>query len=142
MRLRNSIIAVTIISGIIFLSPSCKHEIPISGQFDTICFDTKIQPLIAAKCGRCHGSNTGRNAHPSLLTYAQISKEVTPYKSAQSRLYEAITSLWENPMPPDSALSLDERLVIRIWIDQGALHTTCPVTASLRATTSVYANKY
>jgi Planctomycete cytochrome C len=128
MKLIHSLlIFIILVLGSFFLAPSCKHEISITGQYDTVCFDTKIQPLIASKCGRCHGSNTGKNAHPTLLTFSQISKEVTPYNSAQSRLYQAITSLWENPMPPDSALSLEERLIIRIWIDQGALHTTCPV---------------
>lgn len=128
MRYKKSllVVATLTVSGIL-LNTSCKHEISITGQYDTICFDTKIQPLIAAKCGRCHGSATGKSAHPSLLTYSEIRREVTPYNSSQSRLYQVITSLWENPMPPDSALSLEERLIIRIWIDQGALHTTCPV---------------
>jgi uncharacterized membrane protein len=123
----SGIILVCLILGAFLLIPSCKHEISIAGQYDTICFDTKIQPLIAAKCGRCHGGNsTGRSVHPSLMTYDEIRREVTPYKSAQSRLYSVMLSLWENPMPPDSALSLTERLMIRIWIDQGAIHTKCP----------------
>jgi hypothetical protein len=33
-------------------------------------------------------------------------------------------------MPPDSALSLAERLLVRVWIDQGASWTHCPVDTS------------
>ena len=122
------VVIIAFIFGLFLLIPSCKHEISITGQYDTVCFDTKIQPLIAAKCGRCHGGNgSGRSVHPALMTYDEIRKEVTPFNSAQSRLYLAMLSLWENPMPPDSSLSLAERLVIRVWIDQGALHTICPV---------------
>ena len=128
------------ISGIIFagifiagflLIPSCQHENSIAGQYDSICFDTKIQPLIAAKCGRCHGGNTtGESAHPSLMNYEEIKRQVTAYKATQSRLYTVILSLWDNPMPPDSALSLTERLMIRVWIDQGANWTHCPTDTS------------
>jgi hypothetical protein len=127
----SSIISACLVLTSFILLPSCQHEISITGQYDTVCFDTKIQPLIAAKCGRCHGGNTtGESVHPSLLTYDEIRNEVTPYHSGQSQLYSAILSLWDNPMPPDHALSLEERLLIRVWIDQGASWTHCAVDTS------------
>jgi cytochrome c5 len=42
-------------------------------------------------------------------------------------LYQAIITKWgEGRMPPDNPLSLENRMIIRLWIEQGANLTLCP----------------
>ncbi|MBG0857912.1 MAG: hypothetical protein IQL11_00305, partial [Bacteroidales bacterium] len=45
----------------------------------------------------------------------------------------------ENKMPPDQPLSLENRIIIRLWIEQGAMLTTCPDTTGQ---SSGYVNPY
>jgi hypothetical protein len=55
---------------------------------------------------------------------------VVPGKPFSSRLYEAITALGgENKMPPGQMLSLENRTIIRLWIEQGAGLTVCADTS-------------
>ncbi len=104
---------------------ACKHDLPLVGM-DTVCFDSQVLPIFTSNCAKsgCHSSGGGERLQ--LTDYDLLRKEVTPFHSSQSRLYQAITAIWGNPMPPDHALSEEQRTIIRVWIDQGALHTTCP----------------
>lgn len=111
----------------LFLSSACSHESQILDEMDTICFDSQILPLIQNSCGTtgCHDGfsvEEGFNAS----SYETIIQAVKPGYPKESKLYNVLTSIWgENIMPPDSPLSLDDRNLIRVWIAQGALMTTC-----------------
>ncbi|HEY4310038.1 MAG TPA: PSD1 and planctomycete cytochrome C domain-containing protein [Pirellulales bacterium] len=87
-------------------------------------FAVTIQPLLIAKCVRCHGAQT-QKAELALHTSAGVQKGgesgavITPGKSADSPLYEKIHA---GEMPPDGENPLSEAEVetIRRWIDDGA----------------------
>jgi len=91
----------------------------------TICFDTEILPIFQAGCATtdCHGA-AAREGY-RLDHYAGIMRGVVPGNSGSSPVYRAITTRWENHMPPESVIRTEDRMLIRIWIDQGAEETIC-----------------
>ncbi len=44
----------------------------------------------------------------------------------KSEIYQSLVEKWGERMPPDKPLSIGNRMMIRVWIDQGANETTCP----------------
>ena len=102
----------------------CKHEGFVS-QLDTVCFDSQVLPIFTANCTQVGCHNGGSGHRMSFTSYSDIVKEVTPYNSAGSRVYKVITAKWDNPMPPHAPLTLEQRTLIRVWIDQGAKNTSC-----------------
>jgi hypothetical protein len=113
-------------SAIIYLSlPSCQHESNIIDDLDTVCFDTQILPILQTSCGMmgCHdGTEEGFLA----ADYQSIVESVIPGDPRGSALYNVVTDInSENMMPPDLPLTLEQRTLIRVWIEQGARETTC-----------------
>jgi hypothetical protein len=106
---------------------SCTHNIKIS-DYPQICFDRDVLPIFQNNCAisRCHD---GRGeSHMALDNYSGIVSTVVPYNPDASSSYKAIIATWgENKMPPSQPLSIDNRTIIRLWIEQGAGLTTCPV---------------
>jgi len=59
--------------------------------------------------------------------YESVMQSVVPGKPRSSKLYTVLIDIHgEDFMPPDQPLTKDQRMLIEIWIAQGALHTTCP----------------
>jgi cytochrome c553 len=90
-------------------------------------FDRDIQPILAARCLRCHGANA--EAGLSLTNLASATAElasgvrgIVPAHPEQSALVERVTS--DDPkvrMPPEGApLSDDEIGKLKAWIAAGA----------------------
>ena len=105
---------------------SCTHTANID-NIAVLCFDTDVLPVFKNNCAisGCHdGSREGR----ALNTYASISMMVTPGKPNSSRLYQAITGSGEHIMPPSAPLSLHNRTIVRVWIEQGAGDISCDTT--------------
>jgi hypothetical protein len=66
----------------------------------------------------------------TLTSYDGIMRGIVPGKPNSSRIYKAIiASAGENGMPPRRPLSLENRTIISVWIEQGASLTTCPDTS-------------
>jgi hypothetical protein len=121
------LLILTIISWI----TSCTHDAKIS-DLPVICFDRDVLPIFQNNCAipRCHDGG-GRGSEMALDTYASISRNVVAGKPNSSRLYKTIVATGgEGKMPPGQPLSMENRTIIRIWIEQGASQTTCPGTAS------------
>jgi hypothetical protein len=117
------IMTVTIISWI----TSCTHDAKIS-DFPEICFVRDVLPIFQNNCAitNCHDGG-GRESHMALNNYTNIIQHIVPGNPISSSLYQTIIAgVGENKMPPDQPLSLDNRTIIRIWIQQGAKPTTCP----------------
>jgi hypothetical protein len=116
------VIIITILSWI----ASCKHEADISG-LPEICFEGEILPVFLNSCAisQCHD---GQGESDLILNnYLEIRSAVIPGDPYSSAVYKVIiATTGENKMPPDQPLSLDNRTLIRIWIEQGAKETTCP----------------
>jgi hypothetical protein len=138
---------LTIVSWI----SSCSHQANIA-DMPEICFEGDVKPIFNSFCAKqgCH-DGTGES-DLVLNTYLEISQAVVPGNPNSSKLYNAITVTWgENKMPPDQPLSLENRTLIRLWIEQGARPTVCPVitlngesggsVSKLPTTGSFYASK-
>jgi len=116
------VILVIVPAGIL---PSCKHETLNLTQFETVCFEQEILPVFQNGCATT-GCHSGQGEEMDLSGYETIMKGITPGSAAQSKIYQAITAKLIEPMPPGNALPEPDRIKIRIWIEQGALHTLCP----------------
>jgi hypothetical protein len=104
----------------------CTHETNSLDDIPAVCFDTDILPVFTASCATtsCHDISAAGGLR--LETYSGIMEGIVPGNSAESELYQAVTSSRkENRMPPDHPLSTDTRMLLRIWIDQGAEELYC-----------------
>lgn len=118
------LIIITTISWI----TSCTHEANIA-DIPEICFEGDVLPIFTNSCAisGCHSGGGGRESRMALNNYADISQGVVPGNPNASRLYQTIIATWgENMMPPRQPLSLENRTIIRLWIEQGAGLTVCP----------------
>ena len=104
---------------------SCTHDAKIS-DLPQICFDRDVLPVYLNNCAisGCHNGN-GRESRMALNDYASISSTVVPFNPDASQSYKAIIATWSNRMPPGQPLTQENRTIIRLWIEQGALSTIC-----------------
>lgn len=65
----------------------------------------------------------------ALATFGDISRSIVPFDPAGSQAYQAIIAKWGNRMPPGQPLTETNRILIRLWIEQGATQTTCVGTS-------------
>lgn len=105
---------------------SCTHVANIA-NLPEVCFTGDVLPIFVNNCAiaGCHDGN-GRESRFSLNNYPDIVRDISPGNPNGSRLYQTIISKWGNLMPPKQPLSLENRMKIRVWIEQGAKLTTCP----------------
>jgi len=110
---------------ILFWVISCTHD-AILDNLPEICFERDVLPIFQNSCAisGCHDGSG--EPDPALTGYVPISHAVEPGKPYSSSIYRAIIATsGEDKMPPDQPLSLDNRTIIRLWIEQGALLTVC-----------------
>ena len=103
------------------------HEPYGVNQLDTVCFNTQVFPILQTSCGinGCHDAGTAE-ADFIAKDYESILSIVEPFNSSKSTLYKVITDInSEELMPPDRPLSKNQRMLIMVWIEQGALNTIC-----------------
>lgn len=101
---------------------SCKHEGDIT-QFEPVSYSYSIKPMIESNCNMSGCHDGGEEF--SLKTYNELMGIVTPGNSTKSELYKVITASWDsNRMPPGDRgpLSKEQRSLIDVWIEQGALN--------------------
>lgn len=117
--------------SVYFLLASCSHDelTPVS-NFETICFENQILPVFQTGCAisGCHSSQSEEGGY-LFSDYAGIVRAISPGDPYSSKAYlSIIASGGEHAMPPDRPLPEAERTLIRIWIEQGAMNTTCSDT--------------
>lgn len=114
--------------SVFFGITSCTHN-AILDNFPELCFERDVLPIFQNSCA-ISGCHTGSGESGLVLnSYVPISHAVEPGKPYSSPVYKAIIATsGENRMPPDRPLSLNNRTVIRLWIEQGALLTVCQDT--------------
>ncbi len=108
--------------------PVCTAQDPADAKparmAKTPVFETDIQPLLRARCFRCHGDQA-RKADLDLRTSAGILKGgesgpvVVPGKASESRLYEMVHQ-GKMPLGKKDKLAPAEVEMIRRWIEAGA----------------------
>lgn len=123
-RYSNFFYLIIILIGLILIT-SCTHEADLTG-LPEVCFDGEVLPIYTNSCSTT-GCHDGKGeAGPALNNYSNILNTVVPGNPYKSASYKAIITTWgENKMPPDQPISIDKRTTIRVWIEQGALQTTC-----------------
>jgi mono/diheme cytochrome c family protein len=112
---------------------SCTHVANIA-NIPEICFTADVLPIFINNCAisGCHDGG-GRESRMTLNNYADISRTITAGNPNASRSYQAIIAKsGENMMPPRQPLSLTDRTIIRVWIEQGAIESSaaCPTTGN------------
>lgn len=114
---------------IFLLINSCQNEGIPADQLPAICFTGQVLPIFQNSCATsgCHDSS-GEGGY-MFTDYSNIMKAVTSGNADKSKAYQAMTSTF-TLMPPDNPLSTEKRTIIRLWIEQGALETTCTTAKS------------
>lgn len=117
---------------LVFIQIRCRHDGLNVATLDKICYQTEIGPIFLRSCGTtgCHDTQRGKGGY-SFTDYSSVMKAITPFKAQNSTAYKAITGKgFVQLMPPAGALSENERILIRVWIDQGAENTTCTTSGT------------
>lgn len=118
---------------------SCTHDAKLT-DLPEVCFERDVMPIFANNCAisGCHDGQ-GREGR-ALNTYDNISRSVVPGKPNSSSVYTVLTDSWGmNLMPPNQPLSLENRIIVRVWIEQGAKLTTCtlPIAKGKKVETGI-----
>ncbi len=124
---RISLLFLFAASVLVLVQVSCRHDGLNVANFDTVCYEKDIAPIFLNSCGTtgCHDSQRGEAGY-NFTNYTSVMKAITPSDAQKSIAYKAITGKeFIQLMPPSGALTEKERILIRVWIDQGAVQTTC-----------------
>ncbi len=153
MQETGNLIATALIVGMLFAltTPSCTSDPFIVEPIDTMNMDTTMTPDTSALCspdsiyfrkdvlpivlsscgmGLCHDSET-KNGGIEITSYGTLiaSGIVEPFDPEGSRMYirmAGMTAPLVMPPSPRGPISDTNILVIRRWIEQGALNLDCP----------------
>jgi hypothetical protein len=118
-----SLVLIIFLTAISWFS-SCTHQANIDG-IPEVCFESEVLPIFINNCA-ISGCHDGGGESMPLNNYVDISHSVVPGNPGSSRSYQAIIAkMGENKMPPNQPLSLENRTLIRLWIEQGAGLTLC-----------------
>lgn len=120
---------------------SCTHVANIA-NIPEVCFTGDVLPIFINNCAMA-GCHDGQGESGLTLTnYAEISSIVTPGNPNASNGYQTIIAkTGQNMMPPNQPLSLNNRTIIRLWIEQGARLTTCPEIIAIGTMTDIGVTK-
>ncbi len=110
-----------------FWISSCTHT-PVIDNIPEVCFDRDVLPIFQNNCAISGCHDGGGESHFTLNSYASIIDGIVPGQPSSSNLYRSTIGSGENLMPPGKPLTLYNRTIIRLWIEQGAGHTTCDTT--------------
>jgi hypothetical protein len=126
-----SAILMVVLGSSIILVNSCKNEGTPIDKLPVICFESQVLPTFQNTCAvsGCHDGN-GESRY-KFIDYPGIveSGAVIAGNPDKSPAYQAMTSTFQL-MPPHNPLPESKRAIIRLWIEQGAIETTCAQTKS------------
>jgi len=128
--IRISLILVCTSAVLALLQIRCRHDDLNAATLDKVCYTRDIGPIFLRSCGTtgCHDSRA--KGGYSFTDYTSVMQAITPFNAQKSKAYKAITGKgFVQLMPPSGALSQNERILIRVWIDQGAENTTCTTSS-------------
>jgi uncharacterized membrane protein len=151
--MKSKILVVVILMAIIW---ACTTESLLPDGFtgetaDGTCvegfvsFQYEILPLVTSGCAMsgCHDEITAEDG-VVLTNYNNIMREVVPNDPNNSELYEVMNETGEDimPPPPDAPFTQEQKDLIKKWINQGALETTCAVDCDSTITSTFAAIVY
>jgi len=87
-------------------------------------FESRVRPLLVAKCQECHGSKLSEaglrlDSRPAMLAGGQSGPVAIAGNAAHSRLIAVIKGAGDLQMPPDDPLTGDEVAVLEKWVAEG-----------------------
>ncbi len=99
--------------------------VPLTSPAADILFSKEVRPILEQKCLECHGtdtpmSNLDLRTRQGMLKGGVRGAAVIPGDSSESRVYLQISGTEGPVMPMGGALSDDEILTLKDWINQGA----------------------
>jgi hypothetical protein len=114
---------VSLLVCLVVCQQACKHETVIPET--PVTYSGDIAPILAGSCqfSGCHGTQNPEELE--LLTYDDVKRIVKVGNPDNSKLYEVVTARsGEEAMPrsPYPTLSDRQKLLIKVWILQGALN--------------------
>ena len=148
MKLRKKLFAVlsfhfAILSILAFLVSSCEQGPGNTDGLRTVCFDTEVFPLLQSSCATTDCHDAAAEGGFMLDSYEGILVGVLSGDPHNSSIYKTIISTGDDHMPPDTLLAMEDRVLIRVWIEQGAVKSICEVPAdSIINDTIPYTNPY
>jgi hypothetical protein len=117
-------LASLIILATISWITSCTHKTDISGYPD-VCFDTEVLPIFVGNCA-IDGCHSGNGEAMPITKYTEIMYGITAGNPDKSSFYQVMIDKWGiNRMPPSQPVSIDNRTIVRMWIEQGAPELKC-----------------
>jgi hypothetical protein len=124
MTVRRTFAMAAILVGSILLTPSRGH-----GSDDQaagpVLFESKIRPLLADNCFKCHGDAKQRgglrlDSRATLLTGGDQGPAIVPGKPELSLLISAVNYDGDLKMPPTKKLSKEQIAHLTRWVRMGA----------------------
>ena len=123
---RISLLVLASFAFLALLQIRCRHDGLNVATLDKVCFQRDVLPIFQNSCGTAGCHNGKGEGGVTLTDYASIMKAIDAGNPYKSKAYLAITGKgFAEMMPPSGALSQKERILIRVWIEQGAANTTC-----------------
>jgi uncharacterized membrane protein len=99
---------------------------------DTICFNTQVLPILHKSCNMngCHSATTSAGNFTA-TNYETVISAIIPGSPLDSKLYQVISTVnGIIKMPPGNPLTIQERSIIKAWIDQGGINKICADTST------------
>jgi len=146
-RIESLSIAVSLLLILPGIFYSCESTPAGIEDFREVCFETEVLPIFQNSCAtsNCHDAASAKEGY-RLDTYDGIMRGIVAGDASKSKLYQAITSTGFERMPPSEPLSQEARMIINVWINQGAALTECTgiidTTTNPVDTTSGWTNPY
>ena len=87
-------------------------------------FETKVRPLLVAKCYECHSEEISEaglrlDSHQSVIKGSDVGIIVTPGDIDASKIITVIKSRGDIAMPPDGKLTAEEIKILEEWVKRG-----------------------
>jgi hypothetical protein len=121
---RNIFFYLIFLAFSVIILNACRNKAPDATTLAEICFDTKVLPIFQNKCAVCHHALDPVGGFV-FSDYNSIMHSITPGYPDKSIAYQSIVNLFDGFMPPDQPLTVEERTIIRLWIEQGAKQVIC-----------------
>ncbi|HAB11916.1 MAG TPA: hypothetical protein DCE47_09520, partial [Planctomycetaceae bacterium] len=142
---RTATIAIAVLSGVLVClaggsAVSAADKKPDARKVDAKkaeFFESKIRPLLLARCGTCHGAKKQEgelrvDQRQRLFRGGESGKAIEPGKPAASLLLKRVTARGDEQMPPKTRLKDSEIAALRRWVVDGAVWPVATGTESSR----------
>ncbi len=135
---QNNVALFGILLSLLLTIGACTHtpfnfgELQLSEDCspDTAYFVNNAFPIINSSCAKsgCHSAaSSAEDVDLSSWNAIMNSDVVKPGNPDNSKLYKVLFESGEDrmPPPPELALTAEQKAIIRLWIEQGALNNEC-----------------